>query len=72
MYFRSSFEHTIESKHFRDAVATLSPGRESLTITFAPSVPAMPVVAKARATAVQVGTTGSSVIAHFAQCVTVG
>jgi hypothetical protein len=72
MYFESSFECTIESKHVGDEIGTWSSEHDPLSIAVARTVPVKRVVVEGKATVVQVGTTGSSVTTHFAQWVTVG
>jgi hypothetical protein len=71
MHFHSSFECTIEGKHVGGKVVTWSVERKTLSITVAPVASTRRVVT-GNATAVQASTIGSSVIAHFGQCVTAG
>jgi hypothetical protein len=72
MYFESSFESTIESKHVRGRMATSLREDDRLSISVARAVPLRRVVVQGNATAVQAGTTGSSVTTHFSQWVTAG
>ncbi len=71
MYFESSFVCSVASNHLRDEAAAVLKGRHSF-VTVAPVASATPQVVRGNTTVAHTGTTGSSVIVYFSQCVTAG